>query len=240
MPDIAYISAFLSHPNVEGIRQTTGYIPCNLKTGGTANYKGGPNPDRYQAMGASGVTIATGCDLGQTDAATLASYGLEDAICGIYAPYFGKKKDAAIQTLRKWPLVVTPDAARKTDEAVHGGYLRRYTIPAYEKDSGLSFASLPKGAQAAIASICFQKGVGGTRRGAPKTWKSLCEGNWKAACEELLYHFASYQLRRAWEGRQLALMLASEKHADGCGLLLAANKRVAEIEAELARKRSKA
>lgn len=192
---------------VEGPRQTTGYIPCNLKTGGTANYKGGPNPERYSAMGASGVTIATGCDLGQTDFATLTGYGLERAIAGVFNPYYGKKRDDAIRTLRKWPLVITPDAARQLDEAVHLGYLTRFVIPAYNKESRVKFADLPGKAQAVIMSICFQKGVGGTRRGAPLTWAAFCRQDWKAASDELLHGFTAYKSRRITEGKLLQELL---------------------------------
>lgn len=203
--DYPYISAFLS--TVEGTRQTTGYIPCNLLTGGSANYKGGPKPERYQAMGASGVTIATGCDLGQTDAKTLTSYELDPAIIGVFSPYFGKKQRAAIDFLHRYPLVISQDAALQTDLAIHKGYLNRYVIPAYEKDSGIRYADLPKEAQAVIMSICFQKGVGGTRRGAPKTWAYLCNANWKAAASELQTGFSSYQNRRKAEGKLLATLV---------------------------------
>lgn len=199
--DLDFICEFLG--KMEGFF-TVGYIPCYLKAGGSANYKGGPNPDRYEAMGQSGVTIATGCDLGQTDAKTLAAYGLCERIIGIYAPYLGKRKDRAIRQLHAAPLAVSYENARATDQAVHGGYLRRSVIPVYEKDSGKKFADIPREAQAVIMSICFQKGVGGTRRGAPKTWKHLCEGNWQAAANELLTGFTQYKSRRQAEGRLLA------------------------------------
>ncbi|MEG6503236.1 pesticin C-terminus-like muramidase, partial [Desulfovibrio sp. 1214_IL3152] len=72
--ETARIRAFLA--TVEGKQQTQGYIPCDLVGGGTANYKGGPNPERYRPMGVSGVTVGTGVDLGQTDAATLVRIGV--------------------------------------------------------------------------------------------------------------------------------------------------------------------
>lgn len=199
--DINYISNFLSQ--VEGPRQTTAYIPCFLKSGGTANYKGGPNPENYKAMGASGVTIATGCDLGQTDSATLLAYGLEPAIVDVFQSYFGKKKDAAIAALHKWPLVISQDAAKQTDLAVHKGYLHRYVIPAYNKASQREFSLLPKEAQAVIMSVCFQKGCTGVRKDWPKLWQFLISQHWKAAANELLYGFSQYKNRRQTEGRLL-------------------------------------
>lgn len=200
--DYRFISDFLA--TVEGPRQTTGYIPCFLKAGGTANYKGGPGPDRYQAMDKSGVPIATGCDLGQTDATTMAAYGLDSGIIGIFKDYFGKKQDRAIRMLYAYPLVITPDAARQTDEAVHKGYLCRYVIPAYEKDSGRKFVGLPQKAQAVIMSLCFHYGCNGARTRAPKTWAYLCKADWQAAANELITGFTGkYAGRRKKEGEFL-------------------------------------
>lgn len=201
MADYSFISSFLS--TVEGPCQTTGYIPCHIRTGGTANYKGGPKPERYQAMGASGVTIATGCDLGQTSESLLCEYGLDPLIAGIFGPYFGKKRDAAIEILHRYPLVISPAAASQTDQAVHRGYLDRFVRPAFESDSGHSFDAIPREAQAAIMSICFQKGIGGTRRDAPKTWKLLCALDWSGAANELIYGFRQYASRRGAEGQLL-------------------------------------
>ena len=38
------IAEVLRRPGFEGPQQLRGYIPCDLTTGGTANYYGGPNP----------------------------------------------------------------------------------------------------------------------------------------------------------------------------------------------------
>lgn len=198
MADIARISEFLTR--VEGPRQTVGYIPCFLKDGGSANYKGGANPARYIAMGSSGVTIATGCDLGQTDIATLRAYGLEDAgFLAMLAPYIGLKKKAAIDKLHAMPLTIGASQAEKLDHAVHGGYLRRYVKPAYEKKSCKKFDELPWQAQAVVMSVCFQMGCGGVARNCPKLWAYLCSCDWNNAANELSRGFAQYRNRRAIE-----------------------------------------
>lgn len=142
MADLRYISSFLSQ--VEGSCQTRGYIPCNVKGGGTANYRGGPNPERYIAMGVSGVTIATGCDLGQTDAKTLAGYGLSADVISLFTPYFGKKKAAAIAALHMLPLAISNAQAAATDLAVHRGYLDKNVRPAWQRAChAMSFDDLP-------------------------------------------------------------------------------------------------
>lgn len=201
MADIYYISSFLS--KVEGSRQTRGYVPCHKKSGGTANYRGQGDPAGYTAMGASGVTIATGCDLGQTSVELLGSYNLAPSIIDDFSPYIGLKKSAALAALHAAPLTISEQAAEATDMAVHLGYLRRFVIPTYENDSGRIFAMLPKQAQAVIMSLIFQKGAGGVRREWPKTWKHLCSQDWEAAAHELLTGFTQYRERRRTEGRLL-------------------------------------
>lgn len=208
MADINYISDFLTV--VEGPRQTTGYIPCYLKAGGSANYRGTGDPSKYIAMGASGVTIGTGCDLGQTDIKTLRGYGVKDeALLGSLSPFIGLKKDAAIQKLhRSGGLKISAEQARELDHAVHGGYLNIWVRPAYERDSGgVRFDSLPPQAQAVIMSVCFQKGCGGVKRDWPKTWKYLTTQDWRRASEELITGFAKYKGRRMTEGRLLKELL---------------------------------
>lgn len=206
MANIKYISNFLTR--VEGPRQTQGYIPCFVKTGGAANYRGAGDPAKYQAMGASGVTIATGCDLGQTDLDTLRGYGVhETALLQKLAPYIGLKKDAAIKKLNRAPLFITKDQAEVLDNAVHGGYLRRWVIPAYNKDSKIAFDDIPDQAQAVVMSVCFQKGAGGVRRDWPKTWRYLTTQDWAAAARELKTGFKDYRTRRTIEGRLLEELL---------------------------------
>ena len=197
MADMHYIQALLNTPGVEGPRVTIGYIPAR-----PGNFYGRPNqrPDAYTVIGVSGVTIATGCDLGQTDAATLQGYGVPLPIINQLRPYLGLKSSAAIAKLSALPLTIAPDTAALLDECVHAGYLRRYVAPAYQKAANVSFDALPKQAQAVVFSVCFQKGCGGVRRDWPKLWGYLTTQNWCAASKELRTGFSQYKLRRKIEG----------------------------------------
>ena len=198
--DIAFISAFLNREGVEGPRQMVGYVPAR-----PGNFTGRPgqDPERYTAIGASGVTIATGCDLGQTDAVTLREYGVSQELIQELSPYIGLKTSAAIRKLAAAPLRLTPASAEELDHAVHAGYLRRYVRPAYAHDAGISLDDLPPQAQAVIFSLCFQLGCGGVRRRAPLTWKLLCRQQWKNASFELITGFQNYALRRRIEDQLL-------------------------------------
>ena len=210
--DISYISDFLNRGFVEGPRNTVGYIPCWIA--GTdrkksANYFGkfDQSPSRYEAMGASGVTIATGCDLGQTDIPSLKNYGVSDALISKLSPYIGLKKSQAIAKLHEQQLRISEDEAAELDHCVHGGYLKRYVEPAYNKASSVAFADLPKQAQAVVFSVCFQKGCGGVRRDWPKLWGYLTTQDWKNAAHELRTGFKQYVGRRKVEASVLEELL---------------------------------
>ena len=208
MVDISYISNFLNRDGVEGPRVFVGYIPCYIRgTNHTKsrNFKGLPDqrPEDYEAMGVSGVTIATGVDLGQTDAITLREYGVDVELIDELSPYIGLKKDDAIRKLSQMPLRINPGDAEHLDHCVHNGYLRRYVRPAYNKASSVSFDDLPLQAQAVVFSCCYQKGCGGVRRDWPKLWSYLTSQDWAAASRELKNGFKQYKLRRSVEGKLL-------------------------------------
>lgn len=216
MANMAYISDFLSR--MEGGRQLRGYIPCYRISDNRGKNYIGPNgtaplgveypitgdPSSFRSMGASGVTIATGCDLGQTDASTLARYGLRQDIVNSFRPWLGIKKADALAALYAKPLRIDEATAIATDIAVHNGYLSLYVRPAWEKASGHSFDEQPDQAQAVIMSVCFQKGCGGVRRDWPKLWRFLATRDWYGASRELINGFVKYKKRRASEGRLLA------------------------------------
>ena len=196
MVDMEKIVEFLW--DVEGKRKLVGYVPCY-----EGNYNGSRKPDGFTAMGASGVTIGTGVDLGQTSVAELRGYGLGARAVGIYEPYIGKKRVAALDALYRKPLQVSESVAIETDDAVHGGYLRTYVIPAYNKASSVPYDKLPWQAQAVIMSLCYQKGCGGVRRDWPRTWGYLVAQDWCSASNELKNGFVQYAGRRRKEGKLL-------------------------------------
>lgn len=210
--DINYISDFLNTDGVEGPRQTTGYIPCwiagtNRKK--SANFFGRPDqtPSRYEAMGASGVTIATGCDLGQTTESYLKEYGASASLISKLSPYIGLKKSKAIQKLHELPLKITAEEAAELDHCLHAGYLRKWVQPSFDSKSAFRFADLPKQAQAVVFSVCYQKGCDGVRKDWPKLWGCLIRCQWSDAIRELETGFRSYKLRRKIEAKLLKELL---------------------------------
>ena len=72
----------------EGDLKTEGYIPTQSDGGKVA-------------VGSSGVTIGQGVDLGQHDAKSLKKIGYPDDLIAKFKPYFGLKKQAALNALNK-------------------------------------------------------------------------------------------------------------------------------------------
>ncbi|MDD2966621.1 MAG: pesticin C-terminus-like muramidase [Desulfovibrionaceae bacterium] len=201
MKNIDKIESFLE--TVEGERQTVGYIPCFKKSGGTANYKGVGNPVNYVPMGASGVTIATGVDLGQTDMNTLRSNGVPLGIINPLIPYIGKRKAEALEVLHRIPLTVSPAVAETLDHCMHKYHLNIISAR-YDREAGKgAFDAAPWQVQAVIYSLLYQHGTSGMRK-FPKTWRFLVAGQWEEAARELCStNWSEYIGRRNAEGKLL-------------------------------------
>lgn len=204
--NIPCIRAFLNRPGIEGPQQVRGYIPCHWTRGRTRNYTGQPHPEEYTAMGASGVTIGTGVDLGQTNADTLRGAGVADGIVNCLLPYLGLKREAAVRKLHELPLTVSRATADVLDNAVIGLHAGRIAAR-YNQDSPVAaFADLPPQAQAVIVSLLYQLGCTGGPRRAPHTWAALLAGDWRDAAARLGKGslWEGYQARRALEGKYLS------------------------------------
>ena len=200
--EIARIRAFLA--TVEGKQQTQGYIPCDLVGGGTANYRGGPNPERYKPMGVSGVTLGTGVDLGQTDAATLMKIGVSAATVNSLRPYLEQSGPAAVGVLHRLPLTVNQAVAEELDAAMIGHHISKIAAYYDAAVAANAFAGLPWQAQAVIVSIQYQRGVKSPRK-YPNTWAAFVRQDWPDAARRLMNGdlWERYQSRRAAEGRLL-------------------------------------
>lgn len=88
---------FLSQ--LEGGSKTGGYVPAAV-------------------VSKSGVTIATGFDLGQRNEADLKRLGLSITLTTKLKPYLGKKAKDAQTLLKKSPLTITAVQASEIDKAV--------------------------------------------------------------------------------------------------------------------------
>lgn len=201
MIDMQKIADVLHRPGFEGPQQLRGYIPCNLVGGGTANYRGGRNPEHYIPMGISGVTVGTGVDLGQTDADTLLGMGVSDTLVAVFLSYLGRRQRDAVRALHTAPLTISQDDADRLDAAMLGHHIEKISRR-YDRDAGAgAFAELPWRAQAVIVSIQYQRGVNSPSK-YPNTWAALVRRDWADAAARLKNGalWEGYRQRRALEG----------------------------------------
>lgn len=207
LQELAYISACFRE--WEG-RMTAGYIPCFVKPEAqdrvgkaTRNFTGlNGVPADYKVMGASGVTIGTGCDLGQQNAAGLRSMGVPEDLVSRFAPYLGKQGDDALLALHRTPLAVSDADCDTLDAAVHAHYVRRIAR-LYEGESAVAFCDIPRQAQAVTAHLFYHLGAS---KKYPNTWAALVRQDWAIAAAKLkngALWAGPYDKGRASEGRLL-------------------------------------
>lgn len=194
--EVDFIRSFLAKWET---RQLKGYIPCHKR-----NFYGGVyTVERYGGVvGASGVTIGTGVDLGQNSVAEMRARKIPEELIKKFVPYFGKSKMDAVRALETAPLSISDAECEQLDKAVHSFFIL-YSEKCYNKESKLQFSEIPKEAQAVIVSLRYQMGSPNRSKGYPHTWKLLLSGDWKGAAYELENGFTRYENRRADEGKLL-------------------------------------
>lgn len=183
-------------------RQLVAYIPCRKR-----NFTGREDPAACgDVIGASGVTVGTGLDLGQQAEADLRRMGIPEPLIATFSPYLGKSKSGAVAALATAPLTLSDAECDVVDNAVHDDYLRRAADLFDRQSEGLSFADAPQEAQAVIVSLFYQLGSPYGTPGYRKTWALLCAGDWAGAAYELRHGFTRYANRRAAEGVLLEVL----------------------------------
>ena len=164
---------------VEGY-ETTGYVP--KKDG--------------KVLGKSGVTIASGFDLGQRNIQDLV--GLPEEVVTKLAPYLslkGKDADAIAKNLK-----INTDEADLINE-----FSKQQTMSRLSRQwmgtTGTNFESLPSNKQTAIASVAFQ--YGDLAKKTPNFWQYATSGNWDSVKRELNDFKDKYPTRRKKEAALL-------------------------------------
>lgn len=169
---------FLS--DLEGGRNTKGYVPAS-------------------GVSKSGVTIATGFDLGQRNEDDLKSLNLDKALILKLKPYLGVKAASAKALIKKSPLEITDSQAQAIDKAVKASHISqlksKYNAAVGNKKK---FASIPSQAQTVIASVSFQYGVNLKIR-APKFWNAATAQDWPKVIKILKSFGDAYPTRRKKE-----------------------------------------
>jgi hypothetical protein len=147
----------------------------------------------------SGVTIATGFDLGQRSADEVMQM-LPVSLARKLSPYCGQKKRAAVRTLNALPLQITAGEAELIDLCVKRQLLDKLQHR-YNRDSAVPFDQLSEPQQTVIASVAFQ--YGDLARRCPKFWQSATGQHWTQLGIELRDFGDCYHTRRHREANYL-------------------------------------
>lgn len=213
----------------EGALILPGYIPVYKndikdKNGNIIHKKGEVN-------GQSGVTISTGIDLGQQSAAVtkavidayIKDNGNPDKVdvaklIKTLDPYFGLKRQSAVDALAKTPLTVTEAEAKLLAEAFGYDTQKRVAQRFDAKNiKGMVFKKLPEEAQTVIVDFAYQYGVYSDSKGVGKTfWAFVYAGEWKKLADWLKSKPDQYTTRRKREGDRLRQGIDNQ-HLPGSG-----------------------
>jgi hypothetical protein len=181
--------------------------------------EGGQRLRGYVPGGRSGVTIATGVDLGQRSRDDILRLGVSADLSRKLLPYALKRGRAAAAYLETHALVITRAEAAELDRAVQDELLAslrsRFDRAAAGSRAPAAFSELPPEAQTVIASVAFQYGPN-LKRATPRFWRYVTRRQWREAVEELEDFGDAYDSRRAREAELLRKALGPEHRAGDC------------------------
>ena len=167
-----------------------------------------------QPFAQSGVTIASGFDLGQRNEADLVKLGFSAALQAKLHPYLGMKGVAATNYENVHPLNVTSAEARTISQAAHATTLAA-VVTKYDSAVGVSgtFFVLPAEAQTVIASVAFQ--YGNLATATPIFWAQVTTKDWTGAIANLNDFGDAFDTRRGGEAAILQSALNAGKLHNG-------------------------
>lgn len=152
-----------------------------------------PKDSKGNILGKSGVTIASGFDLGQKSLSDLE--GLSDSLIEKLTPYLGKKGKAADKIAAN--LKLNEAEANSINEFAKQTELQKISNK-WKEATGTDFSDLDANKQTVIASVAFQYGSN-LEEATPNFWQQVISGDWEAAKKNLLNFGDSYSSRRKRE-----------------------------------------
>ncbi|WP_024602996.1 pesticin C-terminus-like muramidase [Pseudoalteromonas sp. TB41] len=181
MNNIKVNYSFISE--LEGGAQLKGYVPD------AANSR-------------SGVTIATGFDIGQRSREDLERmfFIARPSLIDKLVPYCEQHGEHAEMMLKLMPLKVTEDEATLIDRCAKFESLF-LLVEKYNQHSAIKFEQLPEPMQTVIASVAFQ--YGNLAKRCPNFWRTAITQNTKAMIDELVDFGDRYTTRRWREASYL-------------------------------------
>lgn len=155
-------------------------------------------PDAFNSK--SGVTIATGFDLGQRSTDELFQL-LPQNLAIKLADYCLLTGEDALNALLSKPLKLTEYEAKTVNDCYKQKFVKSL-ISRYDQASLKPFNDIPEQMQTVIASVAFQ--YGNLAKRCPKFWQAAIYQNWQKMESELRNFGDRYSTRRIKEADYLA------------------------------------
>lgn len=149
----------------------------------------------------SGVTIATGVDLGSMSMNEFAKFSFDIQV--ILKPYLGYHGASAQLKLRQSPLYVTSQQADIIDQTVQADSVHDLKNM-YNATSKILFDAIPDRAQTVVASVHFQ--YGDLPHRTPNFWGSVVTQKWRNTVDILNNFGDAYHTRHKKEADYLGLI----------------------------------
>lgn len=164
-----------------------------------ANLEGTRYSGYVPTPGHSGVTIASGFDIGQVTPEEIKAAFSSD-LAKKLLPYAGLHDGVAAAALRMHPLTVT-----MAEATIINQYARKAAVDAlashFQTVAGVPFSSIPPAAQTVLASVTFQYGSPWAR--TPHFWFHATSRNWKEVINDLRHFGDDFPTRRNKEADYL-------------------------------------
>ncbi len=148
--------------------------------------------------GDSGVTIATGVDLGQRTLTEIA--GLPGTLPARLEPYIGVRGPGASAILAAHPLAVSEAEADQLNDMAQRLILAPLASR-FRAVTGDQLDVLPDAVQTVVLSLAYQYGSIWTR--CPRYWQCLTSRDWRGMINELDHFGDAYPTRRVKEANYL-------------------------------------
>ena len=161
------------------------------------------------ALGRSGVTVATGVDLGQWSVEEFERLVLPGDLKAKVRPYLGHKGANAIKLLEERPLFISDREAHLVDSAIHSKIVND-VARRFEFATGHKFDDQARAVQTVLASLAINFGPGQLAT-MSKTWSLISALDWHglaAWLEVFPSKQAELQARRRREAALLRTALA--------------------------------
>lgn len=160
---------------LEGSRITKGYVP---------DISGSE----------SGVTVATGVDLGQWNREQLKDIGVPENLLNKLEPYLGLERYNAANKLEEKPLKLTKEEAKILDKRIKNHFSEEL-IEHYNNYSDVKFKNLEPQKQTVVCSVAFQYGIY-LNDATPNFWGQVTNQEWNKALANLREFGDDYDTRR--------------------------------------------